>query len=119
MAKAAKNTASKAGAKPGTRTGSKNGVTKGSTKKGASTQNRRGNKAATEEDLSDFEEVAMSDSDVDMEDSLVPRKRPAANLDLDDLMGETLEDEEEFITNANIVSAVFWVGICLHCHIAN
>ncbi|KAI8362840.1 P-loop containing nucleoside triphosphate hydrolase protein [Mortierella sp. GBAus27b] len=46
----------------------------------------------------------MSDSDIDMEDSLVPRKRPAANLDLDDLMGETLEEEEDFITNANIAA---------------
>jgi hypothetical protein len=39
-----------------------------------------------------------------MEDSLVPRKRPAANMDLDDLMGETVEDDETFINNANIVS---------------
>ncbi|KAF9138655.1 ATP-dependent RNA helicase dbp10, partial [Linnemannia schmuckeri] len=60
--------------------------------------------AGDDEDMSDFEEVAMSDSDVDMEDSLVPRKKPIANLDLDDLMGETIEEEEEFIANANMAA---------------
>ncbi|KAF9118912.1 ATP-dependent RNA helicase dbp10, partial [Mortierella sp. 14UC] len=60
---------------------------------------------ADDEELSDFEEVAMSDSDVDMEDSLVPRKKPMANLDLDDLMGEgAIEEEEEFIANANLAA---------------
>lgn len=74
---------------------------------GAHFRKGKGKKAAGEdEDMSDFEEVAMSDSDVDMEDSLVPRKKPIANLDLDDLMGETIEEEEEFIANANLVSIV-------------
>ncbi|KAF9999645.1 ATP-dependent RNA helicase dbp10, partial [Modicella reniformis] len=103
MAKAGNNTTSKGGSNPGTKGSIKSRSTKsGATKKGASSHYRKGNKTTKEEDLSDIEEVAMSDSDVDMEDSLVPRKRPAANLDLDDLMGETLEDEEEFISNANI-----------------
>jgi ATP-dependent RNA helicase DDX54/DBP10 len=72
---------------------------------GAHFRKGKGKKAAgDDEDMSDFEEVAMSDSDVDMEDSLVPRKKPMANLDLDDLMGETIEEEEEFIASANMVS---------------
>ncbi|KAF9969077.1 ATP-dependent RNA helicase dbp10 [Actinomortierella ambigua] len=64
-------------------------------------------KVATEDDdsdMSEIEEVAMSDSDVDMEDSLVPRKRPVASMDLDDLMGEDLEEEEDFISHANIAA---------------
>ncbi|KAG0224600.1 ATP-dependent RNA helicase dbp10 [Actinomortierella wolfii] len=56
----------------------------------------------SDEEMSEIEEVAMSDSDVDMEDSLVPRKRPIESMDLDDLMGEDLDEEENFIAHANI-----------------
>ncbi|KAF9921627.1 ATP-dependent RNA helicase dbp10 [Linnemannia zychae] len=108
--------------KPVAKAGSKASVKKpiakaGSAKKSTSTTKKssggahfrrgKGKKGAVDDDdeeMSDFEEVAMSDSDVDMEDSLVPRKKPMANLDLDDLMGETIEEEEEFIANANMAA---------------
>ncbi|KAF9376807.1 ATP-dependent RNA helicase dbp10, partial [Podila verticillata] len=73
--------------------------------KGGATHFRKGGKnKKEEEEVSDFEEVAMSDSDVDMETSLVPRKKPStAAMDLDDLMGDVnVEEEEEFIANANM-----------------
>ncbi|KAF9425776.1 ATP-dependent RNA helicase dbp10 [Podila epigama] len=78
--------------------------------KGGATHYRKGGKnkkaAEEEEEISDFEEVAMSDSDIDMETSLVPRKKPSASMsmDLDDLMGGSIEDEEEFIANANMAA---------------
>jgi len=73
--------------------------------KGGATHFRKGGKnKKEEEEVSDFEEVAMSDSDVDMETSLVPRKKPStAAMDLDDLMGDVnVEEEEEFIAAANM-----------------
>lgn len=74
--------------------------------KGATTHFRKGGKnKKEEEEVSDFEEVAMSDSDVDMETSLVPRKKPStAAFDLDDLMGDNVEEEEEFIATANLIA---------------
>lgn len=73
--------------------------------KGGATHFRKGGKnKKEEEEVSDFEEVAMSDSDVDMEASLVPRKKPSAAFDLDDLMGENVEEEEEFIAAANMTA---------------
>ncbi|KAF9913756.1 ATP-dependent RNA helicase dbp10 [Lobosporangium transversale] len=111
MVKLARTVTSKVGAKTGPKTSSKAAV-KGGTKSSAGKKNgsphyRKGKKAVKddeEEEASEIEEVAMSDSDVDMEDSLVPRKKPMANLDLDDLMGVDLEEEEEFIANANMAA---------------
>jgi len=103
-------TASRAGAaKPagkaaaGAKSASKTGGAKSHYRKGGKS------KGEDEEEISDFEEVAMSDSDVDMESSLVPRKRPTSSMDLDDLMGEAnVEEEEEFIANANMVSSTLF-----------
>lgn len=75
--------------------------------KGGATHFRKGGKSKKEEEeVSDFEEVAMSDSDVDMETSLVPRKKSStAAMDLDDLMGDdNVEEEEDFIATANMIA---------------
>ena len=99
--------------KTGARTASRAGAAKpaGKAAAGAKSHYRKGGKSKgeDEEEISDFEEVAMSDSDVDMESSLVPRKRPTSSMDLDDLMGEAnVEEEEEFIANANMVSSTLF-----------